>query len=78
MKMISMSYGQALFDLKVSKEDRQNAAKILRESEELQKALVNPTISKEEKEKVIDKLFPPEIRNFIKVIFRNDDAQCLL
>lgn len=57
MKMISMSYGQALFDLKVSKEDRQNAAKILRESEELQKALVNPTISKEEKEKVIDKLF---------------------
>ncbi|GFO86779.1 MULTISPECIES: ATP synthase F1 subunit delta [Anaerostipes] len=78
MKMISMSYGQALFDLKVSKEDRQNAAKILRESEELQKALVNPTISKEEKEKVIDKLFPPEIRNFIKVICRNDDAQCLL
>lgn len=72
-----MSYGQALFDLKVSKEDRENASKILKESTELREALANPTISKEEKEKVIDELFSPEIRNFIKVICRNDDAPCL-
>ena len=72
-----MSYGQALFDLNLPKKDKEDAREILRGSGELRDALGNPTISMKEKEKVIDQIFPSSITNFIKVICRNDDADCL-
>ena len=57
MKRISMTYGQVLFDLNVAEKNIQQAESMFRENPELFKALENPTITKEEKAAVIDRLF---------------------
>lgn len=72
-----MSYGQALFELDLSEKEIEDARKILRESPELKDALRNPTISFQEKERVIDRIFSESVSSFLKVICRNDDAECL-
>ena len=57
MKRISMTYGQVLFELGIKKESLQKAQDMLHENEELLSALENPTITKKEKENVVEKLF---------------------
>lgn len=76
MKMISMTYGQVLYDLHISRESIEDAEKILKENQELVKALSNPTISIKEKENVINQIFPEDIRKFLKVVSRNGDIDC--
>ena len=71
MKMISMTYGQVLYDLHISRESIKDAEKILKENQELVKALSNPTISMKEKENVIDQIFAEDIRRFLKAVSRN-------
>ena len=46
------------------------------ENEELLSALENPTITKKEKENVVEKLFPDDIKSFLKVVCDNDDIAC--
>ena len=48
----------------------------LHENEELLSALENPTITKKEKENVVEKLFPDDIKSFLKVVCDNDDIAC--
>lgn len=72
-----MSYGQALFELALSQKEIEDGRKILRENPELKDALRNPTISFQEKERVIDRIFSESVGSFLKVICRNDDAECL-
>lgn len=72
-----MSYGQALFELALSEKEIEDGRKILRENPELKDALRNPTISFQEKERVIDRIFSESVGSFLKVICRNDDAECL-
>ena len=74
MKRISMTYGQVLFELGIKKESLQKAQDMLHENEELLSALENPTITKKEKENVVEKLFPDDIKSFLKVVCDNDDA----
>lgn len=77
MRVISISYGQALFELALSQKEIEDGRKILRENPELKDALRNPTISFQEKERVIDRIFSESVGSFLKVICRNDDAECL-
>lgn len=72
-----MSYGQALFELALSEKEIEDGRKILRENPELKDALRNPTISFQEKERVIDRIISESVGSFLKVICRNDDAECL-
>lgn len=43
---------------------------------ELLSALENPTITKKEKENVVEKLFSDDIKSFLKVVCDNDDIAC--
>ena len=49
---------------------------MLHENEELLSALENPTITKKEKENVVEKLFSDDIKSFLKVVCDNDDIAC--
>ena len=71
-----MTYGQVLFELGIKKESLQKAQDMLHENEELLSALENPTITKKEKENVVEKLFPDDIKSFLKVVCDNDDIAC--
>lgn len=76
MKRISMMYGQVLFELGMKKESLQKAQDMLHENKELLSALENPTITKKEKENVVDKLFSDDLKSFLKVVCDNDDIDC--
>ena len=76
MKKISMTYGQVLFDLEIKEKSIQEAEKQLSENPELFKALENPTITKDEKAAVIDRLFSDDLKSFLKVMCENGDIDC--
>ena len=63
----AMRYAQVLYELNVPKEAIQKAREIFEEVPQLHDVFVNPTIPAQKKERVIDKVFPQEIRNFLKV-----------
>lgn len=76
MKRISMTYGQVLFELGMKKESLQKAQDLLHENKQLFEALENPTITKKEKENVVDQLFSDDMKRFLKVLCDNDDIAC--
>lgn len=67
----AVRYAYVLHDLNVSKETMQKTREIFTQVPQLQNVFVNPTICEEQKEKVIDEVFPKEIKNFLKVICRH-------
>ncbi len=73
MKRISMTYGQVLFELGIKKESLQKAQDMLHENEELLSALENPTITKKEKENVVEKLFFDEAVEYYDELKRKTD-----
>lgn len=66
----AVRYARVLYELKVSKEAIQKTKDIFEEVPKLRDVFVNPTIRQEQKLKVIDQVFPAEIRNFLKVTCR--------
>lgn len=69
--LIANDYGKVLFEEKTEREAVDTAMDILNGSDELVAALDNPAIPNKEKHNVIDKVFPEEIRNFIKYLCDN-------
>lgn len=63
-------YAEVLFELNLPKEAIEKAREIFSEAPLIADILENPTIRQDKKEKVIDKVFPQEIRNFLKVVCR--------
>ena len=63
----AMRYAQVLYELNVPKKAIQKAREIFEEVPQLHDVFVNPTIPAQKKERVIDKVFPQEMRNFLKV-----------
>lgn len=68
----AMRYAQVLYELNVPKEAIQKAREIFEEVPQLHDVFVNPTIPAQKKERVIDKVFPQEMRNFLKVVCKYD------
>ena len=66
--MASIRYAKVLFDLEVSEEAIMAAEQIFEESPELVQVLQNPVVTLEKKHKLIDRIFDPSIRNFLKVV----------
>ena len=73
MTNLPENYARVLFDLNLESEQVQQARELLEESEELREVLVSPIVTKADKRKVIDGLFPEAMRNFIKVMSDNGD-----
>lgn len=70
------NYARALFDLNIDPDDIETARGLLTGSAELTEALVSPIVSKAEKRKVIDDLFPDSLKNFFKVMSDYGDVWC--
>lgn len=73
-RMIANSYAKALYELQIPKDDINASERILDENPPLCAVLENPVISMEEKERVIDEIFPQSARSFIKVVCRHQSA----
>ena len=68
MTQAANNYGQVLYELKVPKEMVEEAEVLFREVPQLKEALVSPVVKKSEKNRVIDRVFPAELRNFLKLL----------
>lgn len=68
MIQLDANYGKVLFQLEPSTESVEGMRELLLNHKELLEALDNPSIKGKEKHAVIDQLFDPEIRNFVKVL----------
>jgi F-type H+-transporting ATPase subunit delta len=64
----SIQYGKVLYELGLSNEVIDTARTLCADSSELLDALDNPSIRSDEKHAVIDRLFDPAIRGFMKVV----------
>ena len=65
--MSSIRYAKVLFDLGLSREETDRAERIVEETPEVVRVLHNPVVTKDEKHRVIDRIFDTRIRNFLKV-----------
>ena len=77
MTTAAVNYAKVLYELSVPQTSVQETKELLRESPEFQEVLENPLVSFEEKEKVIDRLLPEEVRNFVKTVCRHHKAGIL-
>ena len=66
-QVAALRYAKVLSELGISEETVREAGSIFETSQELKAALVNPVITKETKHNIIDKVFPEEMRTFLKV-----------
>lgn len=67
MRQTSVNYARVLAELSVPADDLRNAAAMLKGTPALKQMLENPLIPREQKERVIDRVFPESVRNFLKV-----------
>lgn len=67
MTETSINYAKALYELSVPEEAVSETEKIFRSTPQLKGTLENPLVSLKEKEHVIDRVFPQEMKNFLKV-----------
>ena len=67
MTETSINYARALYELSVPEEAVLETEKIFQGTPQLRDVLGNPLVSLKEKEHVIDRIFPQEMRNFLKV-----------
>lgn len=64
----SIRYAKVLFDLEISEQVIAATEKIFEESQELVQVLQNPVVTLKKKHNLIDRIFDPQIRNFLKVV----------
>lgn len=69
--LIADSYGKVLFEENIDKSLVDKTVDILNSSSELKMTLDNPAIPNSEKHRVIDRIFPEEVRTFIKYVCDN-------
>lgn len=66
--MAAIRYAKVLFELAISDDIIQNTAKVFEEVPELEQVLANPVIANENKFNLIDRVFPGQMCNFLKVV----------
>jgi F-type H+-transporting ATPase subunit delta len=71
MSSVAANYSEVLYQLDVSKESVAESEKIFKECPVLLKTLDSPVLPLEKKSKVIDRIFPDDIKNFLKVVCKN-------
>ena len=73
MTQTSISYAVVLYDLKIDREAVSQTRQILEEVPQVQKALENPTVSRETKHRLVERIFPKEMQNFC-LLYTSDAA----
>ena len=68
MTQTANNYGEVLYDLGISREIVEETKRIFSLTTELPKVLNSPVVTLKEKKRLIDVIFPEEIRNFLKVL----------
>lgn len=71
MTQTANNYGTVLYELGVAGEVVAETERIFSLTSELSKSLGSPIVSAKEKHKLIDSIFPQEVRNFLKVLCDN-------
>lgn len=77
MTETSINYAKALYELSVPEEAIGETKQIIESAPEVKAALGNPLVSLKEKEQVIDRIFPDEMRNFLKVTCKYKKTDCI-
>lgn len=66
--MAAIRYAKVLYDMAVPEEVIKETETIFADSEELILVLESPIVTKDEKHKIVDRIFDDTIRNFLKVV----------
>lgn len=67
----AVRYARVLKELGISQDAVRKTAELFEQSEELREALTNPVIGEQEKHAVIDRIFPAEMRSYLKIATDN-------
>lgn len=68
MTQTANNYGVVLYELGIKKEAVEETKRIFSLTPELSKVLGSPIVSIKEKHKLVDSIFPEEVRSFLKVL----------
>ena len=68
MTQTSINYATVLYELEIPTEVINETKEIFCKTDELYKSLISPVVSKDSKDSIIEKVFPKEIHNFLKVL----------
>ena len=68
MTQAAINYAEVLYELAVPEDVILEMEEIFKNSAPLKKALENPVVEFKEKSAVIDRVFQPQIRSFLKVL----------
>lgn len=71
MNKTAESYGRALFDLSIPVDVIDECKQLVEQVPELLTVLSSPAITSREKHRIIERVFPVEIHNFLKVLCDN-------
>ena len=77
MTQIANNYAKVLLELGVTREAVDETKEILSLTQDLPKSLKSPVVSKQEKHKLIDRIFPESMKNFLKVVCDYGEADLL-
>ena len=69
--MPAIRYAHVLSELGISGAAVEETEEILEQTKELKEILEHPVITKENKHDIIDRIFPEEMKNFLKVVVDN-------
>ncbi|MCC8067075.1 MAG: ATP synthase F1 subunit delta [Lachnospiraceae bacterium] len=71
MTQTASRYVRVLWELGISQDSAGDTLSIFEESPELKDVLCNPEIYLDKKDEIVDRIFPEDMRNFMKVLCRN-------
>ena len=77
MTQTANNYATVLLELGVTREVVDETKEILSLTQDLPKILKSPVVSKQEKHKLIDRIFPDTMKNFLKVVCDYGEADLL-
>ena len=77
MTQTSINYGKVLYELSIPKEAVEVSRRILEEVGELSVVLESPVVTLAEKERVIERIFPQEMKNFLCIVCKYAHASLL-
>ncbi len=68
MTQTAINYARVLYELSIPQEKVEDAQRLLEEEPLVLTALKSPVVTKKEKYRVIDRIFPNELHSFLKVL----------
>lgn len=72
--MAAIRYARVLFDMNIAPEVIEETKKAFEETPEIGQMLQNPVVTLDKKHRLIDRVFDPSIRNFLKVVTDHGSA----